>query len=269
MKHQDPLTTASPHPTSPHPSPALLLAYHADELSETEADSVREHVVECDECLEAVLDMASCEEELASGGEVEGAPEEKWAEFQAMLGAAPDAPSPVMVPPPEPATAEPPTIPRVRPPAGSTPWPHQWALAAMMLLSLGLTAFFAHQRGRLQESRTPRANPLIVSLVSEQDPEFRDASSEAVPASSSLSDLTVVLTPPDAPAFPEYRVLVFSAGSHEPLHAVDGLEPQEGGVIQVFLPALPVAGYRLDLFGLEEGKEELLGTYRLRLEARD
>ncbi len=46
-------------PPGEHPDPEVLLAYHEGELSEDEAEGVREHVAACEACADVILDFAA------------------------------------------------------------------------------------------------------------------------------------------------------------------------------------------------------------------
>jgi hypothetical protein len=236
---------------------------------------MREHLVECDECRQVVLDMESFEDDLLGAPEPKSESlDEQWTAFQERLQPPSLKTEGLAELPPRcdvPASA--PRLERRKRPAAASPWAGQWALAATVMLSLGLGTLVTFQHSQLQESlqqsQAPRPNPIIVQLVPEGSPGLRGASSQVLPISPSVSGLMVILAAPDARPFPEYRAEIFRQGTDKPLYSVEGLQPQEGGLLQLFLPSLPAATYRFELFGLEEGEEKLLGTYPLRLEAHD
>ena len=252
-----------PQNTSPHPSTTVLLAYHAEDLSPQEADVVREHLVECDACLQAVLDMARFEEELVSEDVAEGgAPEEKWAEFQNLLGASGSEvsePEPIPLPPTEIAAAAPPPQ-----RAQSQPF---LPLAALCLLCLGLTGLTISQRNALKGHRSPAPTD-IVYLTGDDSSATRGASPTSVPLTSDAAGTLVVLTSNATTTYSSYRLEALPESAETPLWTVENLRPLPGGLFQIFLPrqSMPPGTYRLRLYGLEDDDEHPLDLFHLHLE---
>jgi hypothetical protein len=74
-----------------------------------------------------------------------------------------------------------------------------------------------------------------------------------------------MLTLYEAPAFPDYRLEIVSAGEGpaEPVWARSGIAPEPGALVRFVLPAgfLSPGRYEIRLFGLEGEERTLLATY--------
>lgn len=233
-------------PTAPpqeHPALDELLDYHQGALPPEEAERIQAHLGRCAECARLVLDFAAFSDPEASHPEVpEPELEREWAQLQARRASAAAA--------------------RSRITYGS------WALAASLLLSLGLFGWVLALRHRLAQSDAPRADAISAYLQAEGSGTLRAGQAPfLVSIPPAIGWVSLSLSLGDARTDSVYRIELRTSGgrlawsSREVPRGVDGTFS-----LQIPAKLLPPDEYRLRLFGAprSEGTETLAADYRFR-----
>jgi hypothetical protein len=162
----------------PHPEADELAAYHAGALEPADENRVRDHLVLCAQCGQALLDLAAFADPAADDGEglPSGLGETVWSGVLAGIHAAEDRPPAPVVPMPQrPLRPRESTIgsaPRVRRGAGEES-PHrssrrlrifQALAAALLCATVGLSLWVASLRRTVDELSRPQLNAPVIDL---------------------------------------------------------------------------------------------------------
>jgi hypothetical protein len=238
-----------------HPTLQELVAYRAGELSAEGDDRIQEHLTQCRECAQLLLDLAEFEqfppppEEM---GPVDARAETAWQRLRSRLREEeePEEEAPVLQHRSRPRVAlwRRPAIP--------------WALAAgLALCVMGLGLRVGSLASRLAELSKPQA-VRVVTLESEEDTR-RSGGDEPAPVHAGegvFYDL-LLSADPEAPTYPLYQVEIVSAsGRAEPVLA--GRQPADEGTLRVVLLSAPEAGdYLFEVSGIEGEQETPVGRY--------
>jgi putative zinc finger protein len=238
-----------------HPSTSRLIAYHRGELPPAEEATVMEHLSLCEECAALVLDAA---EFFADDDEEEATPadlEASWQELRAETPRAEERP-PSRVP----ALSPPPSIPR-RSLVRSLAFAYGLA-ATFAAVSVGLILF----HGRSPAPR-PQANAGLYDLTSSNSERGEGTQPTRIRFRSPDASALLILNPAVVPNSSRYGVRIHRTDGAVVWRSED-LELQTLGAFHLSLPAgaLPPGRYSLDLYGITEGRERLLGTYRIEIE---
>ncbi|MCP4661121.1 MAG: hypothetical protein GY856_37440, partial [bacterium] len=219
---------------------------HAEKLSSDEDETIREHLVHCDECAALVLELAALSESSAepasevSAFEVAAACRRQRPRLLEELGS---------------GTAK----------APSARW--AWATAASLALAtMALGLWVATLRQTVEELREPQVNPPVLNLEpvgAVRDPANAVPVMELVPGASRG---WLILNPAEDPGCSSYRV-EFIASDGRSLWTRAGFERSEAGNFRLELPRalLPAGEYRVLLSGLRDGRQEPIDEYRLRI----
>lgn len=234
---------------SHHPAPEELRRFRTGELGEEAAETVRDHLVLCRDCLALVRSPA---QEEAS--ELERAA--FWRSLKPRLAEidADRQPS--------------------RPAAPVGVSSRRWrALAAALVVGVvGLSVWAARQQARLEaqaerlaELSQPRANAAIVDLTAGAARGGERAAVE-VPGGQGL---TLVLTPAGAPADGLYELAFVDEGGRRVLSVTDLRPDPRDGSFSLWLPpdALPGGPLRAELFRSDDTVRSPVETFRLRVAA--
>lgn len=264
---QTPRASAPPsEPAASHPSPTVLIAYHRDELTEAEADGVREHVVDCESCLQTVLTMGEMEEDLRVAEPVEDPAmlrslerlRQRRTEERGGQAAGVEAPAA------RPWRVEPPAPPVAVPAARRGGVGHGWAQAALVLLCVGLGGLSMSQRQEIERLSRPVGN--FESIRFSVGSNLRGA--DRVRLGRESGGLQVVIRIGVEVEHESYRAeLVAKDG--ESAGSLSGLGLEPGGALRLFFPrrGLQTGAYVLEIFGVtESGAETLLDTLRFQVE---
>jgi len=232
------------HP-EPHPKPKMLAAYHAGELTEPEERRLQDHLVGCPECAALLLDLDGLgRPEFGAGSLAPADQEALWRSLQAEIRE--EEPLAPVVP--------------LRRPIASPRWLPALA-AALLVATLGLSAWVASLRRTVDELSRPQANALVLDL----DAGTARGEGEVRPAWVIPKDVrifTLILSPP-GPRSTSYRVAIERAGGGE-VRSVE-LMPNEVGSLSLILSRrwIGPGDYRVRLFG--PGREPV-AEYALHLE---
>ncbi len=236
-----------------HPSADTWIEYHAGRMSDPDAEGLRRHLAGCRRCVDLVLDVdAFAEPSPPQTGDT--ADFEKAAVWRTVKhavetskGARPDH-----IPPASPVWR----------------WPTIAAVAASLLFAVtGLSQRGARIELESQVAELSRLQPNMQIL--DLRPGARERSSGGVDATVELSAAAgaiLILTPQDAVEFPAYEIRVLDAAGAE-VKRVSGLEISEFGNFNLAVPpgAVATGSYELELVGLDDGLEEPIETYPIRL----
>ncbi len=245
-----------------HPSLADLMAYRAGELAAREEDHVQEHLTQCRDCAQLLLDLMEFEQFPQPPAEL-APPDERtdaaWRRLRPQLGGGEVAePSGVHSGPVEAPLHE------LRPRPSRVPvWRRPalpWALAAGLALCVaGLGWRTATLSGKVDELAAPRAGFSVMDLYPASE-RLRSGGPGETPAVGRGAVLILDL-PRDAPGFPAYEMEVVPAAGGDPvLEPVRG--PAERGSLTLELPVSVAAGsYAVRLHGVEGERRQLLDLY--------
>lgn len=243
--------------TDAHPSPAVLIAYHRAELTDAEADGVREHLVDCEACLDSVLSMARLEEDLRAAEPVQDPAMMRSLERLRQRRATPmPVLRPVEAPVVEPAVAA----------RGGGGW--GWARAALVLLCLGLGGLSLSQRQEIERLARPVGNLGLLEL----SPGSGLRGGDPVRLDKGSGGLELRIRIPVELRHPSYRVELTAGEGEQALASLAGLEPGPRGFLRAFFPrrSLETGTYSLHLFGIDSaGTESSIESFRIRLEVED
>jgi hypothetical protein len=239
-----------------HPSTSRLIAYYRGEIPPPEAAVIAEHLSLCEECTSIALDVA---EFFADDDEEEEAtPADLEASWQELRAAAPRAlerrPAPVS------ALTPPRTIPR-RSIVRSLAFAYGVA-AAFAAVSIGLVLF----HGRSPAPR-PQVNAGLYDLTSSGSERGEGAQVTLIRFQSSGASALLILNPAVVANSARYGVRIRRADRAVVWRSED-LELQAPGAFHLSLTAgaLPSGRYAVELYGITEGRERLLGIYWIEIE---
>jgi len=254
-----------------HPTLQELVAYRAGELSAEADDRIQEHLTQCRDCAQLLLDLAEFEqfppppEEMAP---VDARTEASWQRLRPRLGEREEGREAVRAeeadedaPGPSPAVLFPrrPHVPLWRRPA--LPWS---LAAALALCSVGLWQHSGRQERRIEELARPHAVQ-AVTLEAEDDGSRGDREDRAVHAGEDVVYDLLLSSNPEAPTYPLYAVEIVPAAGHgKPIPA--GRQPAVAGMLRVSLPSAPEPGdYVFEVSGIEGGREIPVSRYHFKV----
>ena len=250
-----------------HADAELLLSYLRAELSDGEADRLRDHLTGCPECIELLLDLAAFERGAPSA---EDGAEESWRRLAAARpweppagGAGTEEPDEgsAGVPPEPPARRRRRRLPWLRSVFG--PLPHRGSaalLAAVVIAAAGLGVRTIQLERRLAE---PRPDQPLVELRADAATRGHggDGKPWRVPPGVSF---TAVIVPDVEEPFPHYEAEIVDADGETVWRG--RLTPDdEGAFVTLGLSRRLLAGnrYTIRLRGIDDGHRVDAGTYRL------
>jgi hypothetical protein len=233
-----------------HPSTSQLIAYHRGEIPPEEVPAIREHLSLCKECTALVLDAAEffANDEEAAPADLEAS----WQEFRAATRAEERPPSPVLYPP--------------------TSIPHRsfvrsrvfayGAVATFAVISVGLVFF-----KEMSPSPRPQVNVGLYDLTSSGSERGEEARATPIRFQTPSGSALLILNPAIVANSARYGVRIHRADGAVVWWSED-LVLQAPGGFHLSLPAgaLSLGPYSLELYGITEGREKLLGTYRIVIE---
>lgn len=232
--------------TAEHPDPETLARLRRGELPAAEAQSVREHLLGCRECLALWRDPEAF------------APQGPRSDFE--LAAFWRTLEPRLEKTPAPVT-EPAPLAKI------LPFPQRsafFAVAASLAAGVvGLALWGAGLQAKLGELSRPVANAPIIDLAERPT---RSGTGDELVTLPAGTGFTLVLTPAEVPVFASYELRIVAAGERV-VSTLRGLAPHaEDATFSLWLPAgaLPAGELRLELVGVEDGQETPLGEYRVR-----
>jgi len=235
-----------------HPAPETLAAYHAGELPAGEEQRLQDHLLACRECAALLLDLDGLADPGFGAGSLSTADQEAlWGRLQGEIKKE-EAP---------PALA--PVIPLRRPPGFAVKPRWLQALAAALLVAtVGLSAWVASLRHELDERTQPQVNPPMYTLFSGTARSSRPEVSIA--ADAPIFDL--ILEPSRARSTNRYRVAITRAGG-EMVWSRGGIAPDPRGLVRLELTRslLGPGQYRIRLFEETGNQREPILDYELRV----
>ncbi len=245
-----------------HPTPDELLAYHAGELSEEAHERVRTHVAWCRDCARTVLDLASWPDvELRDPG-LERTADEEAADWQAirqgLAAGRGEAPSPA---PKRPV--------RERPRARRRSYGPVHLLAAALLVAVvGLSFQITRLTRQVTELTRPRANVFVTDLESVTAAARRDGEElRTTRVPDGMEIVVFLLVEDDVRPFDDHAVEIRDAAGRVFWRHRGLRSPPEGGFsVEVPVDVLPSDEIEIRLYGLAAGEQELVATYRTRIE---
>ena len=262
-----------------HPTDAVLLEHLALKIQGEDLESLLDHLAECDDCVDRLLDLETLlPEKTASQGKDGPAAdfelEAAWRELRPRLGSTPgstdstggfsDGLSDGLNDASTAGSAR-----RDQPGPNSKGW---WgsrvevfrAVAAVLLLVsgvLGALTFQLAERGRELERRlqTPQADVPVLYLETVR----ADGGPEEIPAGDGVALL--MITPSDSRPFETYGACLLTVDGRE-IWSADGLVLSEHGSLRIALPRTLSPGvYTLALEGRLDGRSEVLESHHLAL----
>jgi len=228
----------------PAPTPDDLAAYLDGELSPGEEERLQNRLVLDSEAMQTVLDLVDPTRLDAAAGADPPVP--TWQSIRARLNA--------------PEEPEVPRWPAWR--AGVHP-AYRWAVAALLLLVVGLGAWIAQLR-RVSSPASPRLNVFHWEILPIDASLPRDAGAEHEVTQAPGTPMVLVLHLGDRGTFSDYSLEIRDGDGR--LHwRSSGLIPSPIGTFNVELPSgfLPPGPYELRLYGGESETGALLANYRL------
>jgi hypothetical protein len=238
-----------------HPSTSRLIAYHRGELPQTEAAAITEHLSLCELCTALILDAAEFftddEEEDAESPDLEAL----WQELQtATSRTGKPAPSPIPVVP------LPPTVPRR-------------SLVRSLAFAYGVAAIFAAASVGLvffkatSSPPRPQVNVGLYDLTSSSSERGESSQLTPIRFQSPGGSALLILNPAVVANSARYGVRILRADGTAVWRSED-LVRQNSGVFHLSLPAgaFRAGRYSLELYGITQSGERLLGTYRIEME---
>jgi len=236
-----------------HPTLKELVAYRGGELAAEEDDHIQEHLTQCRDCAQLLLDLAEFEQfppPPEEEGPVDARAEAAWQRFRARLEET------------EEDAAFPPPILRPRLPLPFWRRPAlPWALAA----ALALCVVGLWQRTGMQEREIEKlSRPLMRSVtLSSEDDAARGEGDQGSPVRTGEGvtyDL-LLSSDPAAPRYPLYAVEIVPVTSNaKPISA--GQDAASGEILHVTLPSAPEPGdYYFEVSGIEGGRQTPVGRY--------
>jgi putative zinc finger protein len=238
-----------------HPSTSRLIAYYRGEIPPPEAAVIAEHLSLCEECTSIALDAA---EFFADDDEEEATPADLEASWQELRAATPRAeerpPSPV------PVRSPPLKIPR-RSIVRSLAFAYGIA-AAFAAVSIGLVLI----HGRSPAPR-PQVNAGLYDLTSSGSERGEGTQVTPIRFQSPGASALLILNPAVVANSARYGVRIRRTDRAVVWRSED-LELQAPGAFHLSLTAgaLPSGRYAVELYGITEGRERLLGIYWIEIE---
>lgn len=228
----------------PHADADELVAYHEGTLSPEAMRRVQDHLVSCRECAALLADLEGLGDPGFGAGEEipEDAGEIVWEKVRREIK--------------EPAKV----VPFQR--RQRTAAPLQALAASLLIATLGLSAWVAHLRDRVEGLSSPQLNAPILDLYPAGSTRGEGPGLQAVPPDARL--FTVVLNPAGRPEVQDYEVEIVNAEGDEVWRA-GGLEPNPYGSFSLTLSRdlLEPGDFRVRLVG---GGRKLIEEYALRIE---
>ncbi len=251
-----------------HPSADELLSYNDGKLEAAEREQVVWHLAACADCAQAVLDMARFPEveALNSNQQLSSADvAERWGRLRDRLRSEQSV---------ETVSAVKAPVVEIR--QRSRSWVYslsfaRTAAAALLVVTVGLSATIFSMRRNAREEAGPRLNLPIVELAAQGAVNERaeeDLKTLHIPAGA--DGALLVLTLVDPRSYPNYRIEIrdASAPQTDPLwHSTDLQRSPEGiFTLEIRRGFLPAGRYQIEVRGLDEDRRELLATYLLAIE---
>jgi hypothetical protein len=244
-----------------HPATSQFIAYYRGEIPSAEAAAIREHLSLCDDCSALVLDAAEFfadedeEEEAAEATTPSDDVEAAWEELRALVSGAKTPPSP-------------PTL--ILPPPPSIP---QRSLVRSLAFAYGVAAVFAALSVGLflfkgtSPPQQPQVNAGFYDLTSSHSERGEGPLPTPVRFRSPDDSAHLILNPEVVADSARYGVRIRDADGGI-IWRSEALELQASGVFHLSLPAraFPPGRYSLELYGIKEDRETLLGIYRIAIE---
>jgi hypothetical protein len=238
-----------------HPDPEDLLAYHSGQVSDEEADRVREHLALCPTCCDLLLAMESFREFEGETSAEEAA--EKAAIWRRLK---------------ESISQEKTWLAAGLSPCSRVPYFRRaaipWALAASLFLAvLGLSAHVASLQKQVKDLS---AGPKVVTLVDllPEGERVRGAETGEIQISKDTPEVVLILNLVDSRPFRSYKVALMD--NAKTIWETAELRPAPDGYFALSVPreGLPADSRRLqvDLYGQADGQEELVATYPVRFQ---
>ncbi len=269
----------------PHPDVDELMLYVSGEMPSDQQNEMRRHLIQCQACTSAVLDMQAFPEVEERGPLPTYDPERKQQDWEAISKAI-ESPSAAQSPADHhstanlnehlrapsrieeaalPSTAQPPPV-VYRSTAG--PW---WVAAVFALATVGLGSYFIDSRSRGPEGLAMQVNVLVYDLLSAAEGGTRsDQTVETIEVSPSVTSLVLILNVDEPPNHPAFGVVLRTGGGV--VLEQEGLEAAPEGSYSVSLPrALLDAGsvYELQILGRDLGSKTALQSYFFRIRLDD
>jgi hypothetical protein len=240
-----------------HPTPEELVAYRNGELTEPEAEQIRDHLALCHDCADLLLDLADFGHLAPPEGIAPASPEEvdrAWASLQGRIAEAavpstPERTAPVVQLHVVSPYAEP----------SRQDW-RTWALAASVILAVGLGAWNLSLQQRVREGLAPRAGGPVVDLKNETT-RGADKTAEI----SAKAGGYLALDPTDQVQGEEYEAEIADdrGSSVYPVLHIFGDEPNifiQGGTLKP-------GHYEIRLFAVQGGRRTPAGVFPLQVDA--
>ncbi len=222
-----------------HPDPGQLADYCLDTLEPGEQERIREHLPLCAACAQVVLDLKAIAAPPAAGGaaaepmmaDLEG----EWRRLAARLAPAEEGR-------------------RARRPPAQASWRGSWALAASLLLSVGLLAWGMNLRRDLDRARQPGADVALMDLMPlGKDPERSAEGPKQVPAAAAVRHLLLQLDLGEVRSYRRYDMRLLAPGGKIAWQRA-GVRRDETGSFLLEIPreTLSEPGvYRVEIAGLQ------------------
>lgn len=244
-----------------HPEPETLAAYHAGELTADEEQRLQDHLLSCRECSDLLLDLDGLADPGFGAGSLAPADQEAlWGRIQGEIGKEPEEkPLAPVVP-----------LHRPSPTSGSPRWLQALA-AALLVATVGLSAWVASLQRTVSELSQAQPNPSVIQLSPATTRSGRGSRGEGIATDDSRRLILVLYLPgPPARATP-YRAEIVRQDGGKVLE-IQGLvfkEKLDGVTLELSRDELAPGDYRLLLFGStgQGAPEKPIAEYRLPVEA--
>lgn len=254
-----------------HPSPDILVAYRAGDLTAEQDERIKDHLAICRECSQLVLDLAEFEEFEPSRetiAPVDVQAEEAWQRLRPKLAAEGGLAGARPVEPQEHVEeTDPAPVLRSRPPVPFWRRPAlPWALAAVLALCVvGLA-----QRPEVPPQQAEFLDLEALRAVEEDTTRGGGLGEVAVPTITGATACELPL-PSDRPDFAAYDVeVVAAAGGGAPIPI--GRRSAELGSLIVRLPRhlLPAGAgeYQFQVYGVDGSQRKLIATFPFQVAAQ-
>jgi len=238
------------------PAPEELLAYRDGRLDSEARELLESKIAVYPDAARALADLAAFPNVEPGPDTPELSDEEIGARWQTFRGRLAELPPPSR-------TEEPETRPR------SARWPTSWSLAAaaVLLLSIGLSAGYLAGRSGNSPGRkiSPSLNVTIAELMPLEDQEGGvRASAAPVQLEPRSDELLLILILPETKNFSGYAAQIFDRQGAS-LWSGDGLLPTTEGTFRLSFArdAFTPGVYRIDLFGVDDTGKKRLARYEL------
>jgi hypothetical protein len=245
------LAAAARHRLGPHPDADELAAYHTGTLAPADEKRVQDHLVVCQPCAAALLDIARFIDAEEEGEEVPAdLADSVWEGVAAQIRRDDPRPSAAVL-----------SFPTPKPELPSRSRALQALAAALLVACLGLSVWVASLRRTVSDLSRPQANAPVIDLYSGiARGEGTPRPVEPVPQDARL--YTVILHPASPQRGKEYRVEIVRADGAV-VWSETGLLLNAYGSLGLIVPrsALGSGDFRIRLFAKEASVEE----YELRV----